>query len=149
MFDRSNKRLILLVGDLKFVARKTLEPRHHLGEDLSVKARVLLRCAPHEMLESIALCKCREVDEVARLGSSKDGKNLVNGEFFASQSRTKRPLLDWKEAKISAEIDLRHIARLTHLESIEAGALPNSTNGKPGVPECPLDDGDDLIDLNG
>ncbi len=149
MFNRSNKPLVILVGDLKFVARKPLELCQHLREYLCVKAGVLLRCAPHEMLESVALCECREVDKVSRLGSSKDGKNLVNGEFLARQSRTERPLLDWEEAKISAEIDFRHVARLTHLESIEAGTLPNSMNGKPSIRECPFDDGDDLIDLNG
>jgi len=149
MFNRSNEPLILLVGDLKFIARKALEPCQHLCEHLCVKARVLLRCALHEMLESIALCKCREVDKVSRLGSSKDGKNLVNGEFLTRQSRTERPLLDWEKAKVSAEIDFRHVARLTHFESIEARTFPNSMNRKPGFPECPLDDWDDLIDLNG
>ena len=149
MFNRPNKPLILLVGDLKFIARKTLERCQHLAEYLCVKARVLLRSASHEMLESIAFCECREVDKVSRLGSSKEGKNLVNSEFLARQSRTEGPLLDWEEAKICAEIDFRHVARLTHLESIEARTLPNSMNGKPGIRECPLDDGDDLINLNG
>ena len=71
------------------------------------------------MFESIALCKCREVDEVSRFGPSKDGKHLVNGEFLARQNRTERPLLDWEEAKVSAEIYFGNVARLTHLESIE------------------------------
>jgi hypothetical protein len=51
--------------------------------------------------------------------------------------------------KVGAELDFRHVARLTHLESIEARTLPNSMNGKSGIPECPLDDGDDLIYLDG
>ena len=93
--------------------------------------------------------KRREVDKVSRFGSSEDGKNLVDSEFLARQSRTERPLLDWEEAKVSAEIDFRHVALLTHLESVEARTLPNSMNGKPGIPERLLDDGDDLIDLDG
>ncbi len=42
MFNRSNKFLILLVGDLDFVARKALELCQHLREYLDVKARVFL-----------------------------------------------------------------------------------------------------------
>jgi hypothetical protein len=147
--DASLEPLVGSVVEVELVLSEPREVAKHVSEDRWGEAAVLLSCKPAESVKAVARLNCREVHEVACLGSAEDGENLVDGELLAAEHRGRRSGLGRKESRVGGEVELCAVVRALNDKAGEAGVLLNVMDDEPGVAKCAIGGREEAIDRGG
>lgn len=139
----------LLVADIvepELLSAWAAEPREHLGEDHGSEAAILLGCELAQSIEPEARLELLQVDEVASLGTSEESEQLVDGELFSGQHRSRAAWLGREEPGVRGQVELGPIVGALDDQSRKAGVHLDVVDGEPGVAECSIDNRDEPID---
>ena len=123
----------VIYGEL--VPPKPGEVSGHLGEDVQIEAAILLRGQFQEVVQAVAVLHGHEIHEVAGLGSTEYGQQLVDGQLLTGQHRIAGPLLDREEPCIGCQVELRPVGGVRDRQPSEAVTVDDPFDLKVGVAE--------------
>jgi hypothetical protein len=143
---RLAETLVAVVIEVKLFATEPLKPGQHLHEVLDLEAAILLAREHEHALEGVADAQSHEIGEVTRLGTTKNGENLVNRQLQARQGRRRVPWIGWKETRVGPKVKLGPLAIGEDGQPRESGSHPQPFDTQTIVGKRPLGRGQQPID---
>lgn len=133
------------IVDGELVSPEPSEVSGHVGEDCRVESPIPLRRKLQEVVQAVPVLDGHEVDEVAGLGSTEYGQQLVDGQFLTGQHRVAGSLLDREEPRVGRQVEFRPVGGVGNGQSGEAVTIDDPFDLKVGVAERLFDGRDQPI----